>query len=612
MRETTFEDAVHVARNMISQNPDRLALIASGGATLKLLRQDFGSLPWVNIYPTEYDLALALEQAKKLRCKIGVFFAEQEKIWIINTIASVLGFPVNVYVYRDWLELLTQIEKARHDRIELVIGAGEKIAAVVEQNGMQYISVMGGENTIRAALGRAKAILEAKRREKTVFEYMKEVTNSSNQGIIAINEKRVFTVFNTVAARFFGLKEKEVMGHSLADISHCRDLIKLFESPYKKLGYVMQTSKGAITVNRTPHYDNQNLMDVFITFKEIKNTREDGKFNREVLEKGFAAKYCFEDIIHDSPKMDRVIAKAKKYANTDSVVLIRGESGTGKELLAQSLHNGHQLRSKKPFVAVNCASLEDSLLRSELFGYTEGSFTGALKGGKPGLFELAQGGTLFLDEIGKMKIELQGSLLRVLQEKEVLRIGSDRVIPIDVRIIAASNEDLESLVRKGAFREDLYFRLNVLQLNLPPLRERKEDIPALVHFLLQKLNQKYARPSYTLPQPILDKISALEWQGNVRQLENFLERCTILSENERDWLDLVSELLEEELHINVLDKDDHKQAEDRIYVSMSTLEEMNAEIIQRIREKTRISNTELALKLGISRPTLLKVLNRMQ
>jgi transcriptional regulator with PAS, ATPase and Fis domain len=492
----------------------------------------------------------------------------------------------------------------------VVIGAGEKIASVVEQKGMQYISVMGGENTIRDALGRAKTILDAQQREKrTAFEYMKEVTNYSNEGIIAINEKRIITVFNSIAARFFGIKETEVIGHSLADLSQFRDLIKLFESPYKKLGYIVQTSKGAISVNRVPHFDNQRLIDVFISFKEV--TRDDAKSNRDVLARGFVAKYSFDDIIHESSKMERVVAKAKKYANTNSAVLIRGESGTGKELLAQSIHNGHLLRSERPFVAVNCASLEDTLLRSELFGYTEGSFTGAVKGGKPGLFELAQGGTLFLDEIGKMKIDLQGSLLRVLQEKEVRRIGSDRVIPVDVRIIAASNEDLEDLVRRGAFREDLYFRLNVLQLNLPALRGRKEDIPALAHFLSKKLANKFAKPNYLVPEPILDKMKDLEWQGNIRQLENFLERCTILAENESEWLDLVDELLEEELLINLSEKKDCELAEDKIYVSMSTLEEMNAEIIKKIREKTRLTNTELALKLGISRPTLLKVLNQM-
>lgn len=609
VHESTFEDVSHITQNMIPQNLNHLELIASGGATLNLLRQDLGSIPWVNIYPTEYDLALALEQVKKLQCKIGVFFADQERTWIVNTISCILGFSVNVYVYHNWHEILTQIENARRDQVELVIGAGEKIAAMVEQNGMKYISVMCGENTIRAALGRAKDILDAKHRENTVFEYMKEITNYSNLGIISINEKRVFTIFNTVAERFFGLKETEVIGRTLADLSHCRDLIKLFESSYKKLDYVMQTSKGAIMVNRIPHFDNQNLTDIFITFNEATSIRDDGKLNRDVLEKGFVSKYCFDDIIHHSPKMERVIVKAKKYANSDSVVLIRGESGTGKELLAQSLHNGHQSRRKKPFIAVNCASLEDNLLKSELFGYTEGSFTGAVKGGKQGLFELAKGGTLFLDEIGKMKTELQGSLLRVLQEKEVRRIGSDRIIPVDVRIIAASNENLEGLVRKGVFREDLYFRLNVLQINLPALRERKEDIPALVHFLLRKLTQKYARPYYPLPQSIMDKMLVLEWQGNVRQLENFLERCIILCEKESDWVDLVYELLEEESHINIF-TDDYERDKDRICVRMSTLEEMNAEIIQSMREKTRLSNTELALKLGISRPTLLKALSR--
>lgn len=611
LSESTFDDAVQIARDMISQNPNRISVLGSGGATLNLLRKDIGQLPFVSIYPTEYDLILALQKAKKRKCQVGVFSGETEKFNIITTLCTVLNLSARVYIYHDWPDLLSKIKQAREDGVELIVGAGEKIASVVYSNGIDYISVIGGENTIRKAFENARAILNFQLNEKMVSAQVKTITSYSHEGIMSIDYKKRFNIFNHVAQQIFILKEDEVLGKSLNELSHYKNLVKLFADTEKKLEFLYKTPKADLLVNRIPSFDKQqNLSSIFITFKEIARKQEEGKINRDMTGKGLVAKYSFDDIFHVNPRMSAVIQKAKKYANTDSVVLIRGESGTGKELLAQSLHNGHLERSKCPFVAVNCASLDDNLLRSELFGYSEGSFTGASKGGKAGLFEIAQGGTIFLDEIGKMKLDLQANLLRVLQEKEVRRIGSDRVIPVNVRVIAASNEDLEDLVRKGAFREDLYFRLNVLKLTLPSLRERKDDIPCLVKFFVEQLTQKYNKPHFELPRFILNKLENQEWHGNIRQLQNFIERCVILADSESDWEDIILELLAEEERVEVLNKNDEQIAGDKINVRISTLEEMNAQIIQSVRAKTSLNNTELALKLGISRPTLIKMLHR--
>ncbi|WP_434510737.1 sigma 54-interacting transcriptional regulator [Desulfitobacterium sp. AusDCA] len=609
--ESTFDDAVQIARDMISQDPNRISILGSGGATLNLLRKDIGPLPFVSIYPTEYDLILALQKAKKMKCKVGVFSGETEKFSIITTLCTILNLPAKVYIYHDWQDLLIKIKQARQDGVEVVVGAGEKIASVVYLNGMDYISVLGGENTIRKAFENARAISNFQLSERIASSQVKTITAYSHEGMIAIDDKKRFTIFNHVAEPIFGLNEQEVLGKSLDELSHFKYLVKLFDQHEKRLGFLYKMPKGDLLVNRIPSFDKrQNLSSIFITFKEVAKKQEEGKASRDIIEKGLIAKYSFKDIFHVNPGMAAVIQKAKKYANTDGIVLIRGESGTGKELLAQSLHNGHLLRGKCPFVAVNCASLDDNLLRSELFGYSEGSFTGASKGGKAGLFEIAQGGTVFLDEIGKMKLDLQANLLRVLQEKEVRRIGSDRVIPVDVRVIAASNEDLEALVRKGAFREDLYFRLNVLKLTLPPLRERKDDIPCLIKFFVEKLTDKYNKPNFELSELILNKIAKQEWYGNIRQLQNFVERSVILADSESEWEDTVLELLAEEERVQVLNQINEETADNKINVRISTLEEMNAQIIQSVRARTSLNNTELAMKLGISRPTLLKMLNR--
>ena len=228
--------------------------------------------------------------------------------------------------------------------------------------------------------------------------------------------------------------------------------------------------------------------------------------------RGHVAKYHFKDIIHDSPAMEMAIRTAQQIAITDHTVLIRGESGTGKELVAQSIHNA-SFRSNEPFVAVNCASLPETLLESELFGYEAGAFTGADNKGKIGLFEQANHGTIFLDEIGDISPKVQSQLLRTIQEKQIMRVGSDRLIDVDIRLITATNRDLEAAVNAGTFRSDLFFRLNVLPLVLPPLRKRKEDIPSLMkHFLGSAYRNLTSEDRRAL--------MAYDWPGNVRELEN--------------------------------------------------------------------------------------------
>ncbi|MDQ7092401.1 sigma 54-interacting transcriptional regulator [Desulfosporosinus sp. PR] len=516
--EISFEEAVNLVKDIIHQDPYRLKVIVSGGATLELLRKELPAIRMVSIHPTEYEIVLALDRARMLGKSIGLFIAGTEDPRIIQTLCCVLGLDVKIYVYHNWRELEIQVIEARQKGTEVILGVGDRLSALVRQAGLRYISVSAGEKTIRNALIRAKDILEAEIREKNNLDQMKAILVDAHEGIAPKNKK-------------------------------------------------------------------------------------------ELLARGFWAKYSFNDIIYANSKMSSIIEKAKKYSNTDCTVLIKGESGTGKELLAQSMHNEHLFRSKGPFIALNCASLDDSLFKSELFGYTEGSFTGAVKGGKQGLFELANGGTIFLDEIGKMKLDQQGNLLRVLQEKEVRRIGSDRLIPVDVRVIAASNEDLSDLVRRGTFREDLYFRLGVLKIVLPPLRERREDIPYQVVFFLKKFSLKYGKAIYNFPAFVLKKLASMDWPGNSRQLEHLLERCVVLASDEKDAPSVLSELLEEEFAENAWGIGAEEDSRNKISVYVSTLAEMNSEIVRRMRASGKLSNSELALKLGISRPTLLKMLN---
>nr|BCX00051.1 MAG: acetoacetate metabolism regulatory protein AtoC [Bacteroidota bacterium] len=246
-------------------------------------------------------------------------------------------------------------------------------------------------------------------------------------------------------------------------------------------------------------------------------------------------RFSFENIIAYSDAMLAVIKKAKRVALTNATLLIEGESGTGKELLAKAIHQ-HSRRASGPYVAINCGALPESLLESELFGYRKGAFTGAVSD-KPGLIEEADGGTLFLDEIGEMPLSVQVKLLRVLQEGEIRRVGDVQLRRVNVRVIAATNRDLGKLVEQGRFREDLYYRLNVIPIRIPPLRERKEDIPPLVKYFLAKFSEELRHPIKQITAEAMEALLRYDWPGNVRELENTIERCVILSQDDTIGLD---------------------------------------------------------------------------
>ncbi|MDW7675615.1 MAG: sigma 54-interacting transcriptional regulator, partial [Bacillota bacterium] len=337
------------------------------------------------------------------------------------------------------------------------------------------------------------------------------------------------------------------------------------------------------------------------------------KIRTKIYSQGLIAKHNFSDIVGKSENMLQVVNKALKFAETDSTILLLGESGTGKEMFAQSIHNASS-RRKGPFVAINCAALPENLLESELFGYEEGAFTGARKGGKQGLFELAHRGTIFLDEIGSINLALQGRLLRVLQEREVMRVGGNQVIPVDIRIIAATNEDLGERVTFGQFRNDLFYRLNVLKLLLPALRERTGDPELLLEYFINSCNQKFGKKVVVTNKDLFNWANSYYWPGNIRQLENFVERLIILAELESQNSEIIYQLIyETESEIGkccspkFTDKPYNK---DTITVEVASLAEMEDQLIRKIADTKGFSKEELAKLLEVSRTTLWKKLKK--
>jgi len=275
-------------------------------------------------------------------------------------------------------------------------------------------------------------------------------------------------------------------------------------------------------ISTTPLQDNNNRVIGVVT------VLRDNRDLRNLVQKMTGSRPVgFSDITCTSSVMKALITQAKRYAVSESTVLIRGETGTGKELFARALHSA-SMRAKGNFIPINCAAIPETLMESELFGYEEGAFTGAVKGGKPGLFELSNGGTLFLDEIGEMAVHLQVKLLRVLQERRVRRLGSSRELVVDVRVITATNRNLEDMVTRETFREDLYYRLNVIPLMLPPLRERPEDIGVLAEYFLRRFADKMRRSVNGLAADAVERLQGYDWPGNVRELENVIERAVNL------------------------------------------------------------------------------------
>ncbi|MGN8764257.1 sigma-54 interaction domain-containing protein [Hornefia butyriciproducens] len=347
--------------------------------------------------------------------------------------------------------------------------------------------------------------------KETMLSRMRALVKLMKEGIVVTDILGKIYLTNEKANQLMSFRTKVLEGFNIEDV--------LPEAgPGTEGEHIIQADRATLVTSSVPVKSGDEVTGYIITISDFEERERAQHVIRSQLAGGHHnARYHFSDIIGESRRMRQVVEQAERMVNSGSSVLITGESGTGKELFAQSIHNASYRRFRS-FVAVNCAAIPDSLLESEMFGYEEGSFTGARKGGKAGYFEIAHGGTIFLDEIGEMPLQLQAKLLRVIEERRVIRVGSDKEIDIDVRIISATNRDLHEMVEEGTFREDLYYRLNVLPLNLPPLREHPEDIPELVEHYVRKFGG-----SFTFSDDAMSRLMGYGWKGNYRELRNVIE-----------------------------------------------------------------------------------------
>jgi PAS domain S-box-containing protein len=433
---------------------------------------------------------------------------------------------------------------------------------------------------------------------------LEAIIQCSEEAISVVNEHGIGLLINPAYTKITGLTEDEIIGKpATADISEGESMhMKVLKTRRPVRGVTMRVgpNKKEVIVNVAPIIVNGILkgsVGVIHDVSEIQNLTKELNRARQII-RTLEAKYTFEDIIAVSDEMNIAIEQAKLGAKTPATVLLRGESGTGKELFAHAIHNASNRKYNK-FLRVNCAALTESLLESELFGYEEGAFSGAKRGGKRGLFEEANNGSIFLDEIGELSASTQAKLLRVLQEREIVRVGGTKPISINVRIIAATNVNLEKGISKGLFREDLYYRLNRMPIQIPPLRSRKEDIPALCGFLIQKMNQDYGRNIEGISETVLKRLVNYNWPGNVRELENILGRAIIFMKKNEFIIDIIH-LPELELSTSPQKQSGLTATADETKPLSEMLEYYEEAIIKRTLEKLNGNKTQTAKVLGVS------------
>jgi len=610
--EEILDNAAKSVREKV-QNNGEIEVIISRGGTAEAIKETI-DIPVIIIEGTDFDLLRSMWEAKSKnkRC-IGFLAYKYYQIdYDFELIEKILDIQVKQYLYTNHQNIAEQVEKAYHDGTDVLVGGGQYGVTLSQSYGMNGGLIHSSRRAVIQALQRAQAILDVIKKQKAHEEELKTIINSAYEGIIAFDRLNNVTLFNSVAQRIFDLDLSQVKGITIDELVNLTRNFDIFSKDSMEIDQIKKIRNSRFVVRKTMIKLEEEILGSVYVFQDVTTIQNmEQKIRKELHKKGLVVKFSVNNIVTESKAMREVLEQAKKYGATDSTVLVTGESGTGKELLAQSLHQ-FSPRKHGPFVAVNCATLPDNLLESELYGYEEGAFTGAKKGGNIGLFELAHCGTIFLDEIGTVPLNLQAHLLRVLQEKEVRRIGGDKNIPIDVRIIAATNEDLKQMVEEGKFRRDLFFRLNVLCLKIPSLRERKEDIPHLINYYLKVFNARFDKKIEQFHPTLWKWFLQYSWPGNIRELENLIQRCVIIAEDtfvDSSFLETVFkeeytaefEKFESERSLAILIEKSGKN----VIENSASLNDIEYEVIKQLQSVVK-NKAEIAQILGISRTTLWK------
>lgn len=592
--------------------PDNLVSEADGdilvarGMTHDRLRQLLPTKHIVEIRLSAMDILDALAEAERL------YSPKQIAVLIHNltfrtpeNFERFCGAQIRIYDVTDEANARVMVARAIREGAEAIVAAGT-VCGICREQGFPNIHVKTKDNVIDGALRTAAATALTINRERSRASLMKTIINRTDAALLAVDEKGVILEINNRMSRLLHMSSnKSCIGGRLDETNiplRWREALS-GEISTELLEY----NEGSYLAQYQQFQSGDRERSVLITLRDSEQiSKDDGRVRKELMRKGLTAKYTFSDIVGESPGIRNAIRMARRYSKVDSNVLIIAETGCGKELFAHSIHMSSDRRNE-PFVAINCAALPESLLESELFGYAAGAFSGASRNGKPGLFEQADHGTIFMDEVGEIPIALQAKLLRALQEKEIRRVGSNSVQPVDVRVIAATNQDMEKRVAEGSFRADLYYRLDLLDIYIPPLRERWEDIPLYLEIFLERLGREMNLPVPELTTRAMECLTNYSWPGNVRELRNICERLIVLSDGgviDSTDLETFRVFRRASSFAGACEKDTEEKTISP--VSPQAVNEYAAQFVK-AREKKK---SEIAKELGVSRTTLWRMEKR--
>jgi transcriptional regulator with PAS, ATPase and Fis domain len=534
-----------------------------------------------------------------------VDWANRQPPFKYDLIEKMFNISIHPFLLNKEIEVDQKVHEAKRIEPDVLICTWLYIFETAISAGLRVELVHCGLESLKEAIKQAAHTASVRRYDKKEKLKLATIINNVNDGILVVDDSCQVLLSNFAAAKIVQLAPEQLIGHNIGQLPPGNPMHKIYGENTECNNELLDVQGSHLVVTRKQMQVAGLATDTVITFQPVERIRkiEEG-IRKELYAKRLIARFGFQDIVGNSAIMLQKISEAKRYALSNGVILINGESGTGKELFAHGIHLESR-RRKGPFVAVNCATIPNTLIESELFGYEEGAFTGAKKGGKQGLFELAHGGTIFLDEIGELRLDIQARLLRVLQEREIMRVGGNRLLPIDVRVICATNRNLEAEVKHRRFRQDLFYRLNVLNIEIPPLRDRLEDIPLLfTHFL----NKAAETALMSCPAPAakaIDELKNYDWPGNVRELQNFAERYIALGETDIKKAATFRTLFAK---LQAKSRQHPPDGQAEIKIKVGTLEEMERQIIPQAQKVIHGGKVELAKVLGVSRQTLWKKL----
>jgi len=595
-----FPSIKNMGYKEIAKQYSNLGELYISGDHLGLILRQKCKMPVIPIKPYGFDVLNAIIEASKLDTEI--LFLEY-----YNNFKNFKDLPFNIKgLFFQGIDELHSILDLAHTKGRKAVVGSSMVCDNAEGYGIKGIFYYSSD-VVKDAILTTANILSRRRKEKEVNFYLSTVINSVSTGILSINEKNMITAVNRSAEKLLGVTEKNLTNKKIDVVIDDGQILELIKSSKSILNHVMDKGGLELIMNFTPIEIDGGMRKGGLISIESADRIKDAEYEirKKQYNHEYKAIFNFSHIKGTSTLIKNTIEIARKYSKSDSPVLIYGETGTGKELFAQSIHNSSH-RSSGPFIGINCAAMPETLIESELFGYDEGAFTGGKRGGKQGLFEMAHEGTIFLDEIGELPLNLQAKLLRFLQLKEVMRLGGKKVIPVNVRVIAATNRDIWSMVLQGSFRQDLFYRISVLETKVPSLRERKEDLHILVdHIFRQKIDTEGYINIKNSINGLCNIIENYKWPGNVRQLENFLEKFIVLNENKFGDLFLVkANFLSLVNSLPCYDNEENLVPAQSYNILEYSYKDMEKMVIEETLRTVGGKKMDAAKALGISRATL--------